>query len=367
MSNIHILNSIRNNFEYNSLNIIKTISEKCAKIVFENPNDNDINHIFKTIITKLQFNNNEQVDNYLQTIRQNVNCQATLKMIDENIQKLHFQLLEYSNLMVPCIDTYIKTQIKVSEEKLSVIYGLMKNWNLFTIYDFISSLSSDETIFMTYESNNTKPVDVIEYKKSNGKIIQVKHSLFMEYIRSLINNCEIFDFEDQEQSEIGLTNYIYNLSIFDRNELLKSIADGSLLELHYFAPMDYTYVDSVLMIVSDGNVVKEIHFCDIRDWNSMWEIEDEMENFVDVPVTISFSKYKKLITRERLTKALQRNKKIPESCCICLENFKIGNQINSTPCGHFYHANCLKTQLCHVGPPKCPMCRHDVREEVEQL
>jgi len=366
MSNIGILASIRNNFEYNSSNIIRTISTHCSQILYSHPREHDVNQIFTNIVSNMYFNNTNFLDNYLHNIIQKTNCDNRLNIINENINKLHVLLFEYSNIMIPCIDTYIKTQVIIPEDNISHINMLLQKWNLFTTYNFIASLSSEENTFMTYEPNSTKPVDVLEYKRNNGKIIEIKHSLFMEHISRLLHISEVFDFDQEDETIFRLSNYIYNLSLHDRNELLHCIANGSIMELNYFAPLDFTEVDSVLVIIKDDNFIKEIHFCHIEEWRNLWsEQHEHSDNFVDVPITISFRKYKEVIKRERLTKKKQKKNNIPESCCICLEKFKIGNQIHSTPCNHFYHAKCLKKQLCSIGPPKCPMCRHDVREEID--
>ena len=84
---------------------------------------------------------------------------------------------------------------------------------------------------------------------------------------------------------------------------------------------------------------------------------------VDVKVTIPYSKYRKIIESIPVTKSSMEKHSIPESCCICLDAFKRGSKVHKTPCGHFYHATCLRKQLVKVGPPRCPMCRFDVRGE----
>jgi hypothetical protein len=85
----------------------------------------------------------------------------------------------------------------------------------------------------------------------------------------------------------------------------------------------------------------------------------------DVKVVINKNKYQERIKSRRLTKKIKKTEAIPDTCCICLDTLKIGNLVHTTPCNHHYHANCLKKQLCSIGPPKCPMCRHDVREDIK--
>ena len=48
------------------------------------------------------------------------------------------------------------------------------------------------------------------------------------------------------------------------------------------------------------------------------------------------------------------------------ENTKNGweNIIVKTQCNHTYHHVCLQRLCCEVGPPKCPICRFDLRRKV---
>jgi hypothetical protein len=57
-------------------------------------------------------------------------------------------------------------------------------------------------------------------------------------------------------------------------------------------------------------------------------------------------------------------------CCICLEDLVVSPVgftlddmvVNISCCGKSFHDKCLRRQLCEVGPPKCPLCRKDVRD-----
>lgn len=82
----------------------------------------------------------------------------------------------------------------------------------------------------------------------------------------------------------------------------------------------------------------------------------------DVPITITFQLYKQRIKKLKLTKATKST--IADSCCICLGDFKNGTTVHQTPCNHTFHASCLRKQCIKIGPPKCPLCRHDVRENI---
>jgi len=52
-----------------------------------------------------------------------------------------------------------------------------------------------------------------------------------------------------------------------------------------------------------------------------------------------------------------------ESCPICFEDFRGGDQVTSLPkCGHIFHPNCINNWL--VKSPLCPMCRGNVRSNL---
>jgi len=58
------------------------------------------------------------------------------------------------------------------------------------------------------------------------------------------------------------------------------------------------------------------------------------------------------------------------TCAICLNDIEVrdSNQkldkicVKLNCCNKIFHDMCLRHVLCTVGPPKCPLCRRDVRE-----
>ena len=59
-----------------------------------------------------------------------------------------------------------------------------------------------------------------------------------------------------------------------------------------------------------------------------------------------------------------------EHCPICLEQMENSLNLNSIVvqtkcCGKLFHDRCLREQICRVGPPKCPLCRYDIRDLTE--
>lgn len=101
---------------------------------------------------------------------------------------------------------------------------------------------------------------------------------------------------------------------------------------------------------------------DIADALALMEVdEDEYE---DVPVTMSLEDYYSAVemVSSKEDKACD--------CCICLEKCSKEspnawrNILVKTACGHVYHNMCLQRLCCETGPPKCPICRHDIREKL---
>mmetsp|Transcript_115440 Transcript_115440/g.246722 ORF Transcript_115440/g.246722 Transcript_115440/m.246722 type:complete len:211 (+) Transcript_115440:2-634(+) len=54
----------------------------------------------------------------------------------------------------------------------------------------------------------------------------------------------------------------------------------------------------------------------------------------------------------------------PPECSICQEEFNDENPIKRTPCGHFFHEECLGNWLGNFAR-SCPLCRTDLEEAME--
>mmetsp|Transcript_103930 Transcript_103930/g.323953 ORF Transcript_103930/g.323953 Transcript_103930/m.323953 type:complete len:274 (+) Transcript_103930:129-950(+) len=49
----------------------------------------------------------------------------------------------------------------------------------------------------------------------------------------------------------------------------------------------------------------------------------------------------------------------PQSqCCVCLEQFRQGEELRMLPCMHRYHRECIDRWL--TRSPACPVCKHDI-------
>ena len=91
---------------------------------------------------------------------------------------------------------------------------------------------------------------------------------------------------------------------------------------------------------------------------------EEDEEYEDVAVTMSLENYYSAV------KMIEPSTDESHECCICLEKCctrcpnKWRSVIVETACGHVFHNVCLQRLCCETGPPKCPICRHDIREKL---
>ncbi len=53
------------------------------------------------------------------------------------------------------------------------------------------------------------------------------------------------------------------------------------------------------------------------------------------------------------------NEPIDNDCAICIDKFKIGNEVVKLPCNHLFHVNCIKSYFLNYNN-KCPMCRSNI-------
>lgn len=165
----------------------------------------------------------------------------------------------------------------------------------------------------------------------------------------------------------NFTEYVYHLPIYTLKELLTFLTTPEKVNTaNYWEPQ--TTPDDILAFTrnysneSEISKVVNIRYIERSEWDQIIQAYDEGgdTSMEDVKIIIPYSEYKQKITKITIKKA--NRKKIPDECCICLEKFIMGRKIHQTPCGHFFHASCLRTQFTKVGPPRCPLCRFDVRE-----
>jgi hypothetical protein len=93
--------------------------------------------------------------------------------------------------------------------------------------------------------------------------------------------------------------------------------------------------------------------------------EEDPAFLAPVTVTASIDEYVNAV--DSVWSADEHN----EDCPICLQKMENSLDLNSIViqtkcCGKLFHDRCLREHICRVGPPKCPLCRHDLREFTER-
>ena len=90
--------------------------------------------------------------------------------------------------------------------------------------------------------------------------------------------------------------------------------------------------------------------------------------FEDVPVLMRPDQYAEAVD-------LVDSSQIDLTCAICLNDIEVSHVSNikldkicvkMKCCNKIFHDICLRHVLCTVGPPKCPLCRQDVREIISR-
>ena len=56
----------------------------------------------------------------------------------------------------------------------------------------------------------------------------------------------------------------------------------------------------------------------------------------------------------------KNNETLNDTCCICLEEYKINEKISVLKCSHNFHKKCLESWLYQSNT--CPLCVEDIEE-----
>lgn len=79
------------------------------------------------------------------------------------------------------------------------------------------------------------------------------------------------------------------------------------------------------------------------------------ERIGDVKTGLDEDKILKLMKQRKCMYISTRNPKDMEPCCICQEEYKLGDDLGTLECGHDFHTNCIKQWL--VLKNLCPICK----------
>lgn len=205
---------------------------------------------------------------------------------------------------------------------------------------------------------------VLGFSKQELTISNITFTEPSEWLKREISQTE--NFELSQETQTRLFNYMVQFPTYRQLYYLEYFDSEDIIHHSYMVPNHNNSKVLLFRRFSHGNTTTIVDIQLISHWEYNTLFEENTPVLEDVKVVLTKETYEQVISRRKLTKQMMKKERIPETCCICLEKFKIGNQIHTTPCSHYYHARCLKKQMCSIGPPKCPLCRHDVREEVKK-
>ncbi|XP_051146561.1 E3 ubiquitin-protein ligase MBR1-like [Andrographis paniculata] len=136
-----------------------------------------------------------------------------------------------------------------------------------------------------------------------------------------------------------------------RNRLIRQVLNAMRRGSHLQAE-DYTFIDPFI------NSIAEMHDrhrdmrldVDNMSYEELLALEEQIGN-----VSTGLSE-------EKIVSSMKQRKlevfRIPlnlEPCCICQENYVVGNDIGMLDCGHEFHADCIKRWLTEKN--LCPICK----------
>jgi hypothetical protein len=122
--------------------------------------------------------------------------------------------------------------------------------------------------------------------------------------------------------------------------------------------------DSIFSRLLDQYVIPVLEETDLENLED--EDYESLSNLVDVPIVATAADY---------ADNVEISCEVDDQtiCIICTglhDSDKHNRSLNELVvrtkcCGKFFHDKCLRHAVCYVGPPKCPMCRHDFRSCVD--
>ena len=218
----------------------------------------------------------------------------------------------------------------------------------------LTARTNKQNYTLPRNTNNTMNSNFIRNENSNGILLnQIGTSLFN------YNQEDSFTFDNNsffsnsgEEDEFGFSNTtdsnsrynnfdltgirLYNNSIFNNNDRLSNInqfGSNYLYNNNFDRPLN----NNILNIINSDN-------------------ENENNN-----ILYSYN-YKKIswLNKEKFTEDKIKKYGNNEQCSICLENFKLNNEIYITKCNHIFHYKCIEEAL-NKDISDCPNCRSNLK------
>ena len=179
----------------------------------------------------------------------------------------------------------------------------------------INNNNNDNNFFEeTFEEINSSISFFCPHRTSN-------YSLFEDYFPTIYNETNIFNYTNNNNN-INYNNNINGVNInFDTRHHLRN-----------------------------NNREERIPLDDLFPFLNNIKLKDK-EKIKSIKENLSRMKINKKIK-------LDDNKK---NCCICLEDFKYGQNIYSLSCSHIFHVHCLNKEI--KMRQKCPLCRKELNKK----
>jgi len=93
--------------------------------------------------------------------------------------------------------------------------------------------------------------------------------------------------------------------------------------------------------------------------------DEDQDEYEDIKIVMPLCQYRDNIH------VFNGTEKNTGTCNICLDALYVDNPktvfdslLAKTQCNHTFHHTCLQKLCCEVGPPRCPLCRHDIRDSI---
>ena len=283
-----------------------------------------------------------------------------------------------TRLMTPTMGYDIPYQLIPKILKRSIDTFRMNTSTLFILILGETTFDEDEQVDkwdyhdQNQSINNNSILDFIEFSAHTNTVEQINtiNKLKKKYInvhyqwvtetkqllRTIIRKNPFI--RCTEQDFMNIQHILENIPLSNLYDFIEILVSDQLRKIPY-----WEFPNGMITFERNDRLIVTKFFLIPREELNMFENEESSSDEEDyllenVKVTIPPREYRNYVTRIKIVK--ENRSQIPKCCAICLGEFK--QTAEKTGCNHYYHARCLRKQLCCYGPPKCPICRTDVRD-----
>lgn len=110
---------------------------------------------------------------------------------------------------------------------------------------------------------------------------------------------------------------------------------------------------------------------DIFSSNLMTNIFGVLLEGIDFTTDVEFEDVKVTLTKQDFDKLFKQkiddnSEYLTKECNICMDEYKINDDIVKLGCNHVFHSDCIRNWLCNERVT-CPVCRKDTREDLNKI